>query len=50
MDRCFPSIVLHTNKWRGTTHYTYIGFFLIATSLVLILGTPLTHPPTCVLQ
>jgi len=38
MDRCFPSIALLQNKWRGTNHVIIFGFFFIATSLVLILN------------
>ncbi|KAG7402337.1 hypothetical protein PHYBOEH_000045 [Phytophthora boehmeriae] len=36
-DRVVPDFLLHTNKWRGTNHFIIIGYFLVATSLVLIL-------------
>ncbi|CAI5732840.1 unnamed protein product [Peronospora destructor] len=36
-DRVVPNFLLHVNKARGTNHYIIIGYFLVATSLVLIL-------------
>lgn len=36
-DRVVPEFLLTTNKLRGTNHYIIIGYFLVATSLVLIL-------------
>ncbi|KAF4324214.1 hypothetical protein BBO99_00000070 [Phytophthora kernoviae] len=36
-DRVVPDFLLITNKWRGTNHFIIIGYFLVATSLVLIL-------------
>lgn len=37
MDRVLPEFLLHTNKLRGTNHLVIIGFFGIASSLVLAL-------------
>ena len=37
LDRCLPDFLLQTNKWRGTNHYIIVGFFLVCTSLYLIL-------------
>ncbi|CAN0447976.1 unnamed protein product, partial [Ectocarpus sp. 12 AP-2014] len=36
-DRCLPQFMLRKNKWRGTYHYIIFGFFLLATSQVIIL-------------
>ncbi|KAJ0389623.1 hypothetical protein P43SY_010407 [Pythium insidiosum] len=36
-DRMLPSFRLKTNKWRGTHHGIILLFFIIASSLVLIL-------------
>eukprot|EP00752_Nemacystus_decipiens_P004270 g3901.t1 len=36
-DRCLPQFILRKNEWRGTHHYIIFGFFLLATSQVLIL-------------
>ncbi|KAL4160078.1 hypothetical protein PRNP1_000649 [Phytophthora ramorum] len=36
-DRVLPDFLLHVNKARGTNHFIIIGYFLVATSLVLIL-------------
>ncbi|KAF0700680.1 Aste57867_8858 [Aphanomyces stellatus] len=37
-DRVMPEFLAATNKWRGTTHWIVICFFVLATSLVLILN------------
>lgn len=37
LDRCFPQVVLQTNSWRGTHHIIIFGFFVVATSLIMIL-------------
>jgi hypothetical protein len=37
LDRCFPQIVLQRNSWRGTHHIIIFGFFVVATSLIMIL-------------
>ncbi|KAF1792310.1 Amino acid/polyamine transporter I [Phytophthora cactorum] len=36
-DRVVPDFLLHVNKARGTNHFIIIGYFMVATSLVLIL-------------
>ncbi|CAN0118008.1 unnamed protein product [Scytosiphon promiscuus] len=41
-DRCLPQFILRKNKWRGTHHYIIFGFFLLATSQVLILEGDIT--------
>ncbi|CAM9882560.1 unnamed protein product, partial [Ectocarpus sp. 8 AP-2014] len=41
-DRCLPQFMLRKNKWRGTYHYTIFGFFLLATSQVIILQGDIT--------
>ncbi len=37
LDRCFPQVVLQRNSWRGTHHIIIFGFFVVATSLIMIL-------------
>ncbi|CAN0289149.1 unnamed protein product [Ascophyllum nodosum] len=41
-DRVLPQIMLKKNKWRGTQHNIIFGFFLLATSQVLILQGNIT--------
>ncbi|TDH70896.1 hypothetical protein CCR75_008553 [Bremia lactucae] len=36
-DRVLPDFLLHVNRARGTNHYIIICYFIVATSLVLIL-------------
>ncbi|KAL7689623.1 putative amino acid/polyamine transporter I [Plasmopara halstedii] len=36
-DRVVPEFLLQVNKARGTNHFIIVGYFLVATSLVLIL-------------
>ncbi|RLN93473.1 hypothetical protein BBJ28_00003359 [Nothophytophthora sp. Chile5] len=36
-DRILPDFLLHVNSLRGTNHFIIIGYFLVSTSLVLIL-------------
>ncbi|KAI9921347.1 hypothetical protein PsorP6_002571 [Peronosclerospora sorghi] len=36
-DRVLPDFLLHVNKIRGTNHFIIIGYFMVATSLVLLL-------------
>lgn len=36
-DRVLPGFLLSVNSWRGTNHFIIIGYFLVASSLVLIL-------------
>ena len=36
-DRVLPGFLLHTNEVRGTNHFIIFGYFIIASSLVLIL-------------
>ena len=38
MDRCLPDFLLSTNSLRGTNHWIIIGFFAIASSLVVMLN------------
>ena len=37
LDRCFPQVVLQRNSWRGTHHIAIFGFFVVASSLLMIL-------------
>jgi len=37
-DRCLPSFLLSENKLRGTNHFIIIGFFLICSSLYIIVN------------
>lgn len=37
-DRVLPSFLMQTNAWRGTNHYIIFTYFMIATSLVLLLN------------
>lgn len=37
MDRCLPQVLLHENSCRKTNHWIVIGFFLVASSLFLLL-------------
>ena len=36
-DRCLPSFILAKNSWRGTNHWIILGFFGVASSLVIAL-------------
>jgi amino acid transporter len=36
-DRCLPNFLLAANKWRNTNHWLIISFFLICTSMYLLL-------------
>lgn len=36
-DRCLPQFLLQENKWRGTNHHIIFGFFILASSQVLLL-------------
>lgn len=38
LDRCMPQFLLNENKWRKTPHWIIIGFFLITSSLYLIVN------------
>ena len=38
MDRCLPQFLLNENSCRKTNHWIIIGFFLVASSLFLILN------------
>lgn len=38
MDRCLPGFLLNQNRFRKTNHYIIIGFFLVASSLYIMLG------------
>eukprot|EP00760_Papus_ankaliazontas_P018558 PhM_4_TR17540/c0_g1_i1/m.99297 len=42
LDRCVPSFLLQTNKWRDTNHYIILAFFLITTSLRLMVDDMVT--------
>eukprot|EP01138_Halocafeteria_seosinensis_P001018 gb/GECG01001042.1/.p1 GENE.gb/GECG01001042.1/~~gb/GECG01001042.1/.p1 ORF type:complete len:679 (+),score=40.93 gb/GECG01001042.1/:1-2037(+) len=42
MDRCLPAFLLKQNRFRKTNHYIIIGFFLVASSLYLLLGGNVT--------
>ncbi|KJE88984.1 hypothetical protein CAOG_00548 [Capsaspora owczarzaki ATCC 30864] len=37
LDRCLPSVLAKTNRFTHSNHYIIIGFFLLCTSLYLIL-------------
>lgn len=37
MDRCLPQFLLNVNSCRKTNHWIVLGFFLVASSLFLIL-------------
>ncbi len=37
MDRCLPQFLLYTNKLRGTVHFIIIGFFLVTSSLCILM-------------
>jgi len=37
-DRILPAFLMKENSWRGTNHYIIVGYFLVSTSLVLILA------------
>lgn len=41
-DRVLPAFLATTNKWRGTTHYIIILYFLLASSLVIVLDADAT--------
>lgn len=36
MDNCLPQFLLRTNRWRGTTHWIVVGFFLLCCSILLV--------------
>ncbi|KYR01837.1 hypothetical protein DLAC_01855 [Tieghemostelium lacteum] len=36
LDRCLPQFLIHTNPWRKTTHWIIILFFVICSSLYMI--------------
>jgi amino acid transporter len=36
LDRCFPSVLLATNKWRGSNHWIIISFFALTSGLFLV--------------
>lgn len=38
LDRCLPSFLLATNKWRGTNHWIIVLYWAIASSLYLALS------------
>ena len=38
LDRCLPQFFLSRNPWRGTLHWIIIGFFLLTTSLFVIVN------------
>jgi len=40
MDRCLPDFLKAKNKWRGTPHWTIIGFFILTSTLFLLLWLP----------
>jgi len=43
LDRCLPQFLLSENKWRGTNHWIILIFFLLTSSLILIVnGNPIT--------
>eukprot|EP01116_Phalansterium_solitarium_P009215 TRINITY_DN2327_c0_g1_i1.p1 TRINITY_DN2327_c0_g1~~TRINITY_DN2327_c0_g1_i1.p1 ORF type:complete len:427 (+),score=134.33 TRINITY_DN2327_c0_g1_i1:3-1283(+) len=39
LDRLLPQYFLYTNKWRGTNHWIIITFFVICSSMFVILFT-----------
>jgi amino acid transporter len=38
LDRVLPEVFMATNKWRGTAHWVIIGFFVLTSTLFLILN------------
>jgi amino acid transporter len=38
LDRCLPTLFLNTNKWRGTNHWIIIIFFIICSTMYLVLN------------
>lgn len=43
LDRCLPQFLLNENKFRGTNHWIILIFFLLTSSLILIVdGNPIT--------
>lgn len=43
LDRCLPQFLLDENRWRGTNHWIILIFFLLTSSLILIVnGNPIT--------
>ena len=36
MDNCLPQFLLQTNRWRGTTHWIIVAFFLLCCSILLV--------------
>ena len=36
MDLCLPQFLLRRNRWRGTTHWIIVSFFLLCCSILLI--------------
>eukprot|EP01027_Heterolobosea_sp_BB2_P001938 GEZU01002898.1.p1 GENE.GEZU01002898.1~~GEZU01002898.1.p1 ORF type:complete len:687 (+),score=186.79 GEZU01002898.1:773-2833(+) len=43
LDRCLPQFFLRTNKLRKTNHWIIITFFLICSSMYLILGNTIAN-------
>jgi amino acid transporter len=41
-DRCLPAFLMQRNQWRGTNHWIIFGFFLICSSLYLMVNGNLT--------
>jgi len=37
-DRVMPAFLARKNQWRQTNHYIILGFFILASSLVLLLN------------
>jgi amino acid transporter len=42
LDRCLPQFLLHRNKLRDSLHWIIVGFFLVTTSLYLIVDGNVT--------
>ncbi|KAF0712909.1 hypothetical protein As57867_004593, partial [Aphanomyces stellatus] len=42
-DRVIPAFFIQTNKWRGTCHWIILAFFVIASSLVVVLNANQTQ-------
>lgn len=36
MDNCLPQFLLRINRWRGTTHWIIVAFFLLCCSILLV--------------